>query len=106
MNKNRNKKRYNTANEIRDDIDKFKLKQQKLMDSAAALDAKADSLFKTGDAALAEDAVFAREQAKKKRASALRIERRKLVQLKNKMAEFLTPTLPGSGIEDRSIQAT
>lgn len=99
------KKRYYTAQQIRADIDKWKAKARGLMDSAAALDLKADQFFKAGEE-YKEDAVWHREQAKKKRASALRIEHRKLVRLKEKLAEFYTKELPGMETEDHSIQAT
>lgn len=90
------KKRYETANQIRDDIDRWKAKAQKLMDSAAALDIVADALFRSGPK-WAEHAAFKREQAKKKRRSAGRIMDRKLVHLKDKLSEFMTEPLPGTG---------
>lgn len=100
------KRRYQTANQIRDDIDRFKRKAQKLMDSAAQLDKLADLMIENNPLDVnPEDIIYHREQAKKKRQSALRIEQRKLVHLKNKLAEFNTEILPGIGINDRSIQA-
>ena len=95
--KTRTRKRYYTANQIRDDIDKWKAKAQKLRDAGAALDRKADMLFACGDVLLRADANYARETAEKRRASAGRIETRKLVKLKEKLAEFLTDPLPGTG---------
>lgn len=99
------KRRYHNETEIQRDIDKWKAKAQKFMDSAAALDLKADSLFLTGRSELVPDAQFAREEAKKRRKSAFRIQNRKLVLLKEKLAEFLTEPLPGTGA-GKDIQAT
>lgn len=97
------KARYFTANQIRDKIDQYKRRQRALMDSAAALEYRADLLIK--HPLTAEDAVFAREQAKKKRRASARIEDKSLVKLKEKLAEFNTETIPGiipGG--DRSVQ--
>lgn len=100
------RRRYYTANQIRDEIQRYKTKAQSLMDSAATLDVKADQLYKTNDPTLAEDASFAREQAKKRRHSAQRIFEKRIPYLKQKLAEWQTDTLPGiikNG--DRSVQA-
>jgi hypothetical protein len=97
------KRRFETANQIRDEIDKYKAKANKLMDSAAAYDLKADELFKTGNLEVAPDAEFARETAKKRRRSAARIMERRLPKLKDKLAEFATELLPGKVVEDRSV---
>ena len=95
--------RYNTANDIRDKIDKYKAKAQKLMDSAAAMDLKATEFFKAGTE-FAEDAAWHREQAKKKRKQAARIRDNTLETLKAKMAEFQTMIMPGIITDgDRSI---
>lgn len=97
------KRRYNNANEIRADIDKWKAKVQKLMDSASALDLRADQFIKGGPE-FAEDVKWHRKEAERKRASALRIERRKLVHLKNKLSEWMTDPLPGTGVT-KDVQA-
>lgn len=101
----REKKRWMTANQIRDAIDEYKARAQNLMDTAATQDLKADRLYETQDPRLAEDASFAREQAKKMRRSAQRIYEIKLVKLKQRLAEWSTELLPGVISDgDRSIQ--
>lgn len=100
----RKKRRYFTANEIRDAIDLYKVKAQKFSESADAYDLKADELFRTNDPKLAEDAGFAREIAKKRRRSANRIKDKKLPYLAQKLAEWSTDLLPGMG-SDRSVEA-
>ena len=84
------KKRYENANQIRDAIDTYKRKAQKLRDSAYMLDLKADEFAKAGNAEFAEDISFHREKAKKKRRAAGRIEERQLGKLKHKLSEFQT----------------
>ena len=93
MNTKSKRKRYNHPNDIRDKIDKFRLKAQKLRDSAAALDNVADQFVKAGDSP--EQVSFNREKAKKQRQAAGRIEDRTLAKLKEKLAEILTGLLPG-----------
>jgi len=90
------KRRYYTANQIRDDIDKWKAKAQKLKDAGHALDKKAEMLFATGENNTLGE--FTRDQADRKRASAARIEERKLVRLKEKLSEFMTDPLVGTGV--------
>lgn len=100
-------RRYETANQIRDAIDLYKRKAQKLMESAAALDFIAEELVKEeghSEKWLREQIAFNRSQAEKKRKSASRIEDRTLVRLKNKLSEFMTPLIPGMpNPDDRSI---
>ena len=83
------KKRYKTANEIRDAIDLYRVKAQKLKDSAAALDMKADE-FKLAGPEYKVDVDYHRSQADKKRKAANRIEDRQLAKLKNKLSEWMT----------------
>ena len=94
-------RRYNSCNDIRDAIDLYKAKAQKLRESAAALDMKACEFAKAGPE-FAEDLAYHREQAKKRRKSAQRIEEKTLNKLKNKMSEFQTNPIPGI-LPDRSI---
>jgi hypothetical protein len=82
------------------EIDSYKLKLQRLLDRAASFDLQADQLFKSG---LSEDGVYHREQAKKLRRSAFRIEKKRLPYLSQKLAEFLTPQLPAIDNGDKSI---
>lgn len=104
MKEKKPKKRYFTANQIRDEIDRYKTKAQKLMDSAAAYDLKADELYKINS--WSEDASFAREQAKKLRRSAERINEKRLPYLSQKLAEFCTEVIPSIIPDgDRSVQA-
>lgn len=101
--KDKGPRRYKHANEIRDAIDLYKAKAQKLRDSAAMMDIKADQFAKAGPE-FKEDLSYHREQAKKKRRAAGRIEERQLVKLKNKLSEWMTPVMPGlPGDDDRSI---
>lgn len=95
-------KRYDTANDIRTAIDKYRAKAQKLRDSANSLDLVADQFVMAGG--FAEEVAFNREQANKKRESASRIERKTLTKLKDKLAEWQTPLLKGMPREnDRSV---
>lgn len=96
------KKRYKTENEIREAIDRYKAKAQKLKDSAAALDMKADE-FKNAGHEYTVDVDFHRKEADRKRKAANRIEDRQLTKLKNKLSEWMTPQLPGVDNGDRSI---
>lgn len=96
------KKRYNTANDIRAAIDFYRVKAQKLKDSAAAMDIRAEEFQKAGPA-FKFDIDYCRGQADKKRKSANRIEEKQMVKLKNKLSEWMTPQLPGVDNGDRSI---
>ena len=97
------KQRYNTANDIRAAIDRYKAKAQKLKDSAAALDMVADQFLKVDPARFKNDIDYHRDAADKKRKTANRIEDRQLTKLKNKLSEYMTPQLPGVDNGDRSI---
>lgn len=99
------KKRFLTANQIRDEIDKYKEKAERLRQSAEAYELKAKELRKAGPS-LEEDAKCAEEQAKKNWASIKRIKESRLPKLKEKLAEWSTELLPGVIADgDRSIQA-
>jgi hypothetical protein len=105
---NKIKKRYRHAREINYAIDRYKLKAQKLRDSASALDMQADEMIKPQNSGRwnREQITFNREQAKKKRQAAGRIEERTLSKLKEKLAEWQTDLLPGVITDgDRSIPA-
>ena len=95
-------RRYNTANDIRAAIDRYKVKAQRLRESAAALDVRADEFIRAGPDH-AEDVKWNRSQAQKKRKSADRIEERQLRKLKGKLAEWSTSQLPGIDNGDPSI---
>jgi len=97
----RPKKRFFTASQVREDISRYQAKARKFLESAAALDLKADRLSNVG---LSEDATYDREQAKKARRSAARIEEKKLPYLKQKLSEIMTPELPGCKT-DGSVQS-
>lgn len=88
------KKRYRSAQDITREIDLYKQKLQRLLDRASSFDLQADELFKAGPG-LHEDATYHREQAKKMRRSAFRIEKIRLPFLSQKLAEFQTELLPG-----------
>jgi len=99
------KKRFLTAQQISREIDECKLKLQRLLDRASSYDLQADTLFKAGPG-LKEDAVYHREQAKKMRRSAFRIEKKRLPFLARKLAAFNTELLPGVIQDgDRSVSA-
>ena len=104
MKAKRVKRRYNTANEIRDDIDKYKAKAIRLTEQAEDEERYAKKFLEAGPDHK-EDYAFCKEKAKKLRRSSARIVDKKLVYLKEKMAEWQTPPLPGTGIEGRDIQA-
>lgn len=104
MTKTKTKKRYESISQIYDEIDRYKLKARKFQDAANALDVKADMIARSEHADLNAELIgFTREQAAKHRRSAFRIENKKLIQLKQKLAEFQTQTLPGV-VPDSSIQ--
>jgi len=97
------KQRYKTANEIRDAIDRYRLKARKLRDSAQALDIKAREFALAGPE-YKSDVEWNHLQAEKKRKSAQRIEERQLTKLKHKLSEFMTPVMKGMpNDDDRSI---
>lgn len=90
------RKRYETANQIRDDIARYKIKAEKLRQTAFDLDVEADRLSRTEYAENNRGLIgFKRSQADKCRRSADRIETKKMTLLKQKMAEFMTDPLPG-----------
>jgi hypothetical protein len=102
--KTKAKKRFQTPNQIRDEIDKFKDKALRFVQQAEGLELAAKELVKSP--VTYEDGVFKREQAKKCRASARRIHEVKLRQLKEKLAEMNTNLIPGIlDPMDRSVQA-
>lgn len=95
--KTKQPKRYNTANDIRDAVDRFKLKAQKYRDSASAIDKVADEIAKQDGASerwKMETISMKRAQADKLRIQAGRIEQRTLEKLKGKLAEFNTNPMP------------
>lgn len=102
--KRKTRKRYLTANQIRDEIDKYKEKHRRFLEQAEGLELSADEFARTENGA--EDAAYKREQAKKCRRSAQRIMEDRIPKLKQKLAEFATELLPGIITDgDRSIQA-
>jgi len=104
MMKKRNKKRYETANAIRDEIDRCRTAVVKLQQTAEAMEIQAAEYFKIPE--MVEDAAYRKEQAKRARKKAARLNDIRLVKLKDKLSEFMTQTLPGIiPDEDRSIQA-
>lgn len=102
------KKRFRTAQQINDEIEKYKVKAQKFMDAAAALDYKADQIIqnRSGElGSLAGEVSYARSQAADYRKKAQGIKDRRLPYLKGKLAEFQTKQLPGIDDHDNSIPA-
>lgn len=86
------KKRYNTANDIRDAIDRYKDKAKKLRDRAASMDFITDQMVK-GAAPASNTISYRRNISDKLRESAARIEERQLTKLKNKLSEWQTDTM-------------
>ena len=102
--KSRTKKRYISISQINDEIDRYKAKARKLRDSADAYDIQADRIAQSDHAELNVELIgFNRIKASKLRRSAFNIENKKMVDLKQKLAEFTTDPLPGI-IDDRLIQ--
>lgn len=101
--KKRTQKRYLTANQIRDEIQRWKDKESFLLLRADTLELSARELY--GISEMVEDAKFKQSEAAKCRRSASRIADKKLPALKAKLAEFLTPQIPGLDNGDRSINA-
>lgn len=102
--KKRTKKRYNTANDIRDDIERYLAKMKRFQEIAEGLEVRADLMMRTGDN-MVENSAYCRKQADKARRSAARIQEVKLKRLKEKLSEWMTPPLPGVGITERSISS-
>lgn len=102
--RSKKKKRFLIAQQIKDEIDQYKVKYQKEMDASAAQDRKADMLFQKGGNWV-EAANVARHLAGRHRATAGRIIENRLPYLKRKLAEFQTPQLPAIDNGDRSIPA-
>lgn len=98
------KKRYEHISQINDDIERYRKKAEKFRNSAEAQDIKADTIARSTDAHLNAELIgFTRAQAAKARRSAFNIETKKMVKLKEKLAEFQTEPLPGI-VPDRSTQ--
>lgn len=98
------KKRFETANQIRDEIDRQLAKRDRLIAEAEKVEDDARFFASLGPQHI-EQQKYLEVQAKKLRASANRILDTKLVHLKHKLSEWMTDPLPHVGINDRSIQA-
>jgi len=101
-------RRFNTANEIRAEIDRYRAKARKLLAEADQLEEKAKELLGSeghNEKWVKEQYGFNLDWAYKKRASASRIEEKTMVRLKNKLSEWMTPQIPGIDNGDRSIPA-
>lgn len=104
MKEKKPKKRFLTANQIRDEIDAYKAKAIRLQQTAEALELASRELMKVPE--MVEDAKFKMSQASKAHRASARIREVRLVKLKQKLSEFETQLLPGViGDNDRSIQA-
>lgn len=102
--KTRQKKRYLTANQIRDDIDRYKKKALDLEVQATGMEQHAKRL--SGTIRAVEECRWLEDQARKARRAANRIYKNRLPALKQKLAEWSTELLPGVITDgDRSIQA-
>lgn len=99
--KKKTKRRYDTAQQICDEIQRYKDKEHSLLMQAEAYDLSARELI--GISEMVEDAKVKKYHANKLRRSASRIADKKLPALKAKLAEFLTPQIPGLDNGDRSI---
>lgn len=99
------KKRYRNANDIRDKIDWYKTRMQKHNDAAHALEMKARMLAQQGRPDMAGDIHYALSEALRYRKAAARIQEKRLPNLKQKLAEIMTPQLPALETEDKSISA-
>ena len=100
--KTKPKKRYQTCNEIRDEIERYQQKALRFVQQAEALELSAKELAKS--ALHGEAAAYNRTQAAKARRSAQRIHDKRLPLLKQKLAEWNTELLPGVITDgDRSI---
>lgn len=100
------KRRFYTANQIRAEIDRYRVKADKLTGQAVIYDLKAGELVRLGDPNSAEEIGFNREMAKKRRKSAARILDKKLPYLAQKLAEWQTDIMPGIITNgDRSVES-
>lgn len=98
------KKRYEHISQINDEIDRYRRKAKKLQEKAEALDIKADTIARSTGAELNAELIgFTRLHAAKLRRSVFNIENKKMVALKQKLAEFQTQIMPGI-VADPSIQ--
>jgi len=98
------RKRFETAQQINDAIDQYKSKARKMIDHAVNLEYLAGQLAMAGPLE-AENVLYKRAVARKLRVSAFNIEKNKLPKLKEKLSEFMTPQLPGLDDGDPSIPA-
>lgn len=98
------KKRYLTANQIMEEIEKYQAKALSLQQRAELADKVAKDLCQKES--LYEDGVLRSELAKQLRKSAARILDTRLPRLKQKLSEMNTRLLPGViEDEDESVQA-
>lgn len=104
MKTKRTKKRYLTANQIRDEIDQFKQKALRSVQEAEGLELSARDMAAYPN--MKEDMVWRLEQAKKARRRAQRINDIKLPKLKQKLAEWQTEIMPSIITDgDRRVSA-
>lgn len=100
--KTKKPRRFETSQQIEDEIEACKERARHKMRVAHTLDMEADVLFQHHEES--ELGVFKREQAKKVRHQAYRIENVRIPKLSQKLAEFKTDLLPGVITNgDRSI---
>lgn len=101
--KNKVKKRYQTKEQIFAEIERCQAKAEQLLREADEAESLSKTLMQFPN--LIEDGKYRRVQAAKLRRSASRITGKKLVHLKEKLAEFLTPKLPALDNGDGSVNA-
>ena len=97
-------KRYQNELQILQDVEKARKDLSRHLAAADNYDIVAAHQFRAGPNHV-ENAGFNREQAKKCRRKAYRIENNRLPFLKQKLAEFQTPMLPAIDDGDPSISA-
>jgi|ERR1035437_1556142 hypothetical protein len=98
-------KRYQNESQILKDVEKARKDLSRHLSTADNYDLVANHQFLAGPEHV-ENAGFNREQAKKCRRKAYRIENNRLPFLKQKLAEFQTPMLPAIDDGDPSISAS
>lgn len=96
------KKRFTSKEEIEKEIDRLKQRSQKYFAQAEADEEAAVRFYRSGCVSTGNDLI---DIAHKRRRRAMNILEKKLPQLGEKMAEFLTLQLPGVDNGDTSIPA-
>lgn len=96
-------KRYTTPEQILAEIDKARAEAQRMLKLADSLEQEAKRLMLIPN--LEEDGKYKLKESTRYRSKAHSLSEYRVKHLRAKIAEVLTPTIPGLGIEDQSVSA-